>query len=439
MENFRCLSFSRFSGSTSPSFSKLSVFCLIASSLLFSSCVTTSSNGSGDKAAIVSGTGRTLRVGALFPMSGKHAALGRSLLHAAKKAVTDHPNSRIELISVDSGGTSDQTQAAMTQLASQNVDVVVGPVFHDAAQSAARQASALSLPVVTLSPHQDILQAGPDAGQYVYLNAFHPDSQARYMAGFAAENGRGRVAILAPDTKSGHSMAENFADELQARGGTLVRTVYFERGAKDFTAAFKALGYKPGSDGQSSVAFDQLKGWADFNALFVPVSAQTVRLIAPQAAFFNLLMPQVALLGTAMWNSPALLAEGTDYLQGAIFCDIDTDKWNAFRNAFQKTWREWPSKLAVLSYDSVSVLAQLVRDQDAGMGSSGGLLREAGFKGIGSHIRFGNNGISQREYKLFQVDRRGVKPFSARRAGSKGYWWSKINRDGRGKPQVAEL
>ncbi len=386
---------------------------------------------SGYRNSVFFGSERRLRVGVLLPLSGKYAVLGNNLLMAAKKAREDYRQLPIDLVVADSGGTPEQTRMAMQRLMAKQVRVVVGPVFSSPAQEALAISSRYDLPLITLNPNQALFANGGNSYNYAYLNAFHQDHQARIMARFAIKNRRTRVAILAPDHAGSQRIIHPFTEELESLGGRVVKTVLFPKNSHDFSKAFKELGYrKPKEHKTSSVAFEEVEKWANFNALFIPAPAKTVRLIAPQAAFFGLMMPQVIMIGTSLWDTEVLLSEGTIYLMDAVYCDIDLDGWKKFSRSFKKRWKVKPRKLAVLSYDGVAAVAQLYRDQRSGRGSSGSndLLRERGFKGIGANLRFLNSGLTQREYKIFQVGTRGARPYnpsaSKLNLKYKRYWWS---------------
>ena len=271
---------------------------------------------------------------------------------------------------------------------------------------------------------------------YAYLNAFHQDPQARFMARFAIDNKRDRVAILAPDHEGSQQIINVFTREFESLGGQVVKIVLFPKNTSDFSDVFKELGYRKNEEiTTSSTPFDQVEKWAGFNALFIPAPAKTVRLIAPQAAFFSLLMPEVILLGTSLWDTDTLLAAGPAYLMDAVYSDIDPTDWEKFAKSYEKRWKTRPEKLAVLSYDGVAAVAQLFQEQRSGRGHTeqGSLLRRQGFKGIGSTVRFLSNGLTHREYSLLQVTHRGAQRFKADNWEAnlkyKRYWWTDTEDD----------
>ncbi|MBF0401249.1 MAG: penicillin-binding protein activator [Magnetococcales bacterium] len=327
-------------------------------------------------------TGPPLKVGLLLPLSGKWTGMGEHLRRAAKKALADYPSVPIQLLIADSGDSAATSLVAINELVAQTVDVVIGPVFYATVQPAVEVAAAHHIPIITFNPQRDTDTPVPGA----YSNAFQPEQESKIMARYAVlEKRYHRIAILAPESEYGRGVAKTFSDAVQAAGGTIVRVTHFPPDTTDFSSWLKALG-------------------TQFDALFIPAAAKQVRLIAPQAAFFRVGSSDVALLGTSLWNSPELLTEGTDYLNGAMFCDIDPAVKEQFRQSFRQAWEEDPTTLATLAYDGVAVIAQLMQLQQQGGGNwRDALTRTAGFQGASGPVRFLEKGQSRRMYHLFQV------------------------------------
>jgi ABC-type branched-subunit amino acid transport system substrate-binding protein len=365
------------------------------------------------------------RVGLMLPLSGRHKHWSANLLHAAQKALADYRDVPISLFIADSSGTPEDAKIAVENLHQQGVKIILGPIGLKAAKTAAIQAVNLQLPIITLNPSGDIGLAGDQ----IYMNAFNPERQARIMAHYAVkEREFVRIAILAPDSSYGRLMAGAFSEEVEALDGEIVRSTFFTSDSPDFTPWIKALVHLDPdvaekrlrkaattipidpSDPLPPTKKDDLDAWADFDALFLPTQADQIRLIAPQAAFYNIRSPQVTLLGTSRWNRQSLFEGGTEYLRGAVFLDTDRQLRDQFRMAFRQIWEEDPTSIATMTYDGVAVIAQLLREQR--MGGADWLKNLGsidGFTGAAGRIHFNKDGNSQRPYQLFQFAKRGIK------------------------------
>jgi ABC-type branched-subunit amino acid transport system substrate-binding protein len=333
------------------------------------------------------------KVGLLLPLTGKWSTMGEHLRRAAKKALADYPTTPIQLQITDSGDSPESSQKGVQELVGQQVDVIVGPVFYATVQAAIETALANQTPIITLNPQRE----GDALPRGAFSNAFQPEQQAKIMARHAvSERKFARIAILAPESEYGRGVSKTFTDEVHALGGAIVRSAYFAQDAHDFSPWLKALG-------------------TQYDALFLPASAKQVRLIAPQAAAFRTGTQKIALLGTSLWQSPELLAEGGEYLEGATFCDIDNNAKEQFRQSFRQTWEEDPTSLATLAYDSVAMIAQIWQENgmQSGKIAPQAITRPNGFRGASGSLRFLENGLSRRVYHLFQVEGGQIRQMQA--------------------------
>ncbi|MBF0156142.1 MAG: penicillin-binding protein activator [Magnetococcales bacterium] len=352
-------------------------------------------------------SGETVPVGLLLPLSGRHAALGRNLLHAAQKALNDHPDAPLSLTVADSSDDPGVTRAGMERLLGYGVQAVIGPVFHESAVAAIDIAVSKNIPIMTLNNRTELLGRNSGPEPLVFLNAFLPEQQAEAMAAFATQGRSGRrTAILAPDNTYGKLVARAYSREVTRLGGQVVQEAYFPEGTRDFSPWLKTLTRRPGGATGAAAATP-----LDFDTLFLPVRAEDARIMVPQTQFFGMQSPEVTLLGTSQWKRPELLAEGTAQLIGVVFCDVDDVAQKRFEESYRAVWREAPNSLAVLAYDSVAILAQLLRDQRSGGPSwRSALVRAGGFRGATGELRITSDGAVRRDYRLFTVDQQGIVP-----------------------------
>ncbi|MBF0191743.1 MAG: penicillin-binding protein activator [Magnetococcales bacterium] len=367
-----------------------------------------------------------LTAGLMIPMSGASASMGNTLVMAARKALADHRDVNLHLEVADSGGSAESAKAAVENLVSRGSQIILGPVFHPEAMAAAKAAQAANIPIIPLNPRTEILAVGGAT----HLNAFHPDAQARVMARYAVQQaGLKRFAILAADSDYGQLQAQTFANEVVALGGIVTRSILFPEQETDFSNALKMLvNLDPEAvksrltSARSAMLLDpldrpapraekELEPLVDFDTLFLPATAKQVRMIAPQAALFQIRTPQVTLLGTSLWNRPELL-EDADTLAGATFCDIDMNAREQFGAAHKKILGVAPvPALSMLTYDGIAILAQLLRDQRLGGPEwHQGLTRDNSFHGSAGPVRFLPDGSSERFYHLYRVQERKIVP-----------------------------
>lgn len=348
-----------------------------------------------------------LQVGVLLPLSGKFANLGKNLLHAMQKALSDYRDTPIVLLPMDSGNDPRTSRAATAALAAQKVAVIIGPVFKEEAKAAVETALQSAIPILPLNPNKELTTlSAPYAvlpgRSRVVLNALAPDQQARFMARFARYQEKPRGAVLAPNSDYGHLTADAFVQEFSQLGGQITAVVLFPPEVKDLTPWIKSLKAAPGQ--------------AAPDALFMPTTIEQTRLILPQLPLIATgpgsdVVDMPLLLGTNLWNRNELLAENATLLIGAAFCDTSAQDRHFFRQSYRKAWGEDPAALAQLAYDGVAVLAQLLRQQRLGGPPwEEGFARPEGFRGSAGLLHYQGDGVAHHQYQVYQVGTEGVLP-----------------------------
>jgi branched-chain amino acid transport system substrate-binding protein len=120
-----------------------------------------------------------------------------------------------------------------------------------------------------------------------------------------------------------------------------------------FDAGVEAGAYEADSDSEPII---------DFDAVFIPDNSQKAALIAPQFPFHSVF--NIRLLGTSLWQSPDLLDQGADYMQGAIFpSGFYAQGAEDFVNLYREKFQTKPGILAATGFDTVCFLDHLMKTQ----------------------------------------------------------------------------
>jgi len=137
------------------------------------------------------------------------------------------------------------------------------------------------------------------------------------------ELGLTRVALLVPDGEPGREAAAAFAAELERLGGQVVRQVLFDPSVKDPAGSLKALLALPEKQKRPG------KHKPDFEALFIPADASTIRRLVPFLSYWGIhprTVPgdkgRVQLLGGSGWSHPAVVDRGEHLTDNAVFADV---------------------------------------------------------------------------------------------------------------------
>lgn len=345
-----------------------------------------------------------VKVGLMLPLSGANAGLGQALLQASEMALFETNAANIQLVVRDTGEPGGAA-AASQELVAEGVKLILGPIFATDVAQAAPPVRAARVPMISFSTDRSV------AGNGVYVMGILPQLQVDRVVRFAASRGAKRVAALLPDTPFGRAVAGQLPQSALASGGALSTVEFYPPGTTDFSSYVQRLANAKGS----------------FDAMLMPEGGDTVRQAIPLLAYFGVDRNATRLLGTQLWNDPALLREPS--LAGGWFAAPAPEAWAAFASRYQSDYGSAPPRIASLAYDATALAAALARSAAAGASaggstSGGALIGTAaaatpagagapfspealttpdGFAGIDGVFRFRTDGSVERGLAVYEI------------------------------------
>jgi ABC-type branched-subunit amino acid transport system substrate-binding protein len=326
-------------------------------------------------------------VGAVLPLSGRFAVFGQKALQGIQAALgfqAPYSNSdgaeEYSLVVKDSGADPLQAAQAVRDLAeTEQVIAIIGPIFSRTTRVAAEAAEKSDIPLISLSPDPEV----PGLGRNIFRRSLVDEQQIDALVRLVHDRlTMTRFAFLYPDNSYGNEMMNLFWDKLELRGAEVVAAESFPPGQTDFGPQIRAMvglnrKMTPEEQALKESGFDiELEPIIDFDALFIPADFQTVGLLAPQLAFYD--VNEVLLIGTDGWNSPWLVELGEHYVEGALFtggyiADIGDPIVREMIQKYWLTFGEDPQPIAVQAYDIASIIRKGVESGEVRNRSS---LRE---------------------------------------------------------------
>lgn len=313
---------------------------------------------------------QTNTVGAVLPLSGRFAVYGQKALQGIQAALgfltapTDtQPATEFRLVVKDSGADPVQAAQAVRDLSeTQQVITIIGPIFSRTTRAAAEAAEESGTPIISLSPDPEI----PALGRNVFRRSLLDAQQITALVRLIFDRFMmSRFAFLYPDNPYGKEMMNLFWDEIDKRGGEVVAVESFPPGQTDFGPQIRAMVGLNRKMTQEELTLKEagvdieLQPIVDFDALFIPADFQTVGLLAPQLAFYD--VNEVLLVGSDGWNSPWLVELGEHYVEGALFTggfvrDLENPQIRSLSEKYWLTFGEDPQSLAVQAYDAARII-----------------------------------------------------------------------------------
>jgi len=329
-----------------------------------------------------------VKVGLILPLSagGNAGQVGQSMRNAAELAITEFNNPDLQLLVKDDGGSPGGAQLAAQQALDEGAAVILGPLFAQSVQAAGQVARARNVPVIAFSTDANVAARG------VFLLSFLPETDVTRIVDYAASQGKRSYLALVPDNPYGGVVEASFREYVARKGG---RVVAVER--------------YPSDPGRLQNIVPQIAQSANIaDALFLPGEGDVVPAVARPLAAGGVNLKRLQLLGTGLWDDSRIFAEPA--LAGGWFVAPDPNSPNNFR-AFAQRYRarfgNEPTRTATFAYDSVALIAALVKTQGPQGLTSEVLTNPSGFAGIDGVFRFRNDGTNQRGLAILRVTPQG--------------------------------
>jgi len=375
-------------------------------------------------------------IGCILPLSGRYETFGKRALKGIELALmkfsAENPESEIKLVIKDSGGESDKAALAVSELADKKVAAIIGPIIE--AETAAVEAQARQIPIITLTQKEGIT----DTGDYVFRNFLTPEMQMQAMVPFAMGNlGLKKFAILYPNEKYGLKFMNLFWDKVLSNGGEVVGVESYDSKQVDFSSSIKKLvglyykvpdelkipdetmrqpdGFMPKTLTQNEIPFEKRKkseeqeAIVDFDAIFIPDGPEKAVLILPQLTYHD--VTNVYLLGTNLWHSDKLIREAQQHAQGAILPEIFFSESKnrvvmEFVKNFQETYGEKPEFIEALAFDTALILFHAINNRELHSRASikNRILNMEDFTGVTGQTSFNLNGEANKKLFMLQIN-----------------------------------
>lgn len=332
----------------------------------------------------------TIRLGIALPLGGRDAALTQALFNGIRLAVEQQNElgggqPRVQMIFRDSRGTPEGAARAVTELAGEGVDVVIGPLYSAEARAAAEAAERAGVVLVApLATDEDV----SEGRRYVFQANPTITMRGRQLARFAVRglrlNDFGIVAAHNNDSIS-ERMAEGFEEEVYQQGG---HVAFYELlpDARGWANLVDAVGA------------DTLR---QARVLYLPVSGG--RATAHIERVLNALDQagaDVRLLGNAEWHDLPFARQASRY-ETTYTNDFYVDPAHGDVAGFERRYRDLagqaPDRLAFTGFDvGRFLIEQAARQPEQPLYQA--LQTAPPYQGLGIRIDFRNGNVNEALY-----------------------------------------
>ena len=366
---------------------------------------------------------RERRIAVLLPLSGPTGAVGRDLLDAAQMSLFEvAEDASLVLLPIDTLGTAAGARTAARRAVSEDADLILGPLLATSVRAVAPIARANGINVVAFSNDRTV------AGDGIFTIGFLPSEQVDRVVDYARRQGLTEFAVVAPNSAYGNAMVDALEAATFATAASFVDVAYYDAGSDElpniirrfarFDERREALETQRAQlaerdDPISEQALARLEnletlGDLDFEAVLLPAGGSEVLQLAPLMAFYDIDPGQIRLLGTWLWDDPALGREPT--MVGAWFAAPPPLARTDFLRRFDSLFGREPDRRATLAYDAVALAVVLARqDEGPAAFSFDALTSPSGFAGTDGIFRLLPSGAAQRGLAVLEVRRNGPR------------------------------
>lgn len=360
---------------------RLRAFGIISLSFFLLACEFDTSRLSSDRDEVVIDP---VPVALLIPSSAKAAApVAASLENAARLAVADLKNVKIDLRVYDTVGNAEIAARQAQKAVDEGAKVIVGPLYGEAANAVGLAVADKNVNVLSFSNNSAI------AGGNVFVLGKTFDNTAKRIVDFAASQGKMRAMIVHPNNVEGSFGRLALERAAMDTPLEIVATQSFEFSQDGVVSAVPLI--------RAAVEIEEV------DLIFLTsTTAGALGLLVQMLPEAGIEPDMVQFAGLARWDVPAqnLALPG---VQGGWFALPDYRKAERFSARYKEAYGAQPHQLAGLAYDGVAALGALLAAGESERFNAKALTQSAGFEGVDGIFRLNNDGTNQRGLAVAKV------------------------------------
>ncbi len=335
--------------------------------------------------------GRPVKVALLVPGgSGVESDnfLAANLENAARLAISDLNGVTIDLAVYNTAANPAQAAAVATQAANDGAQIILGPLYAEAANAAGVAVAERGLNVLAFSNNTSI------AGNNVFVLGPTFLNTANRLVAYARTQGINSFMVVHGEDLQGRVGSEAIVSAVQANGGTVSGVQSYPMSQQGIISAAGGTARAIRSSGAQSVF---LTGGVNAD-LPIIATALPEQGIDPSVTQF---------IGLTRWNA-ASQAASMSGLQNGLFAVPDTQMMDLFSSRYTAAYGQPPHPLAGLAFDGIAAIGALVSEGNPEALTRAGLTQAQGFQGTQGVFRLLPNGTNQRALAVAQIQNNQV-------------------------------
>lgn len=314
--------------------------------------------------------------------------LALSLENAARLAISELSDVKIDLRVYHTAGNANQAAAMATKAVNEGAKIILGPVFAQSANAAGVAVARRNVNVLSFSNNTSI------AGGNVFILGNTFQNTADRLTRYAVRQSKGRILIVHGQDQAENQGAQAIRNAMLTEGATHVGTSSFELSQNGIVNALPEISEQvKSSEAQSIFLTSGTSGALPFLAGLLPENG-----VDPTTTQF---------IGLQRWDVPAS-ALSLPGLQGGWFAIPDPALASRFSSRYQAQYNELPHAIAGLAYDGIAAIGALVKAGKSDALTTTALTQPQGFAGVNGIFRLRGDGTNERGLAVAQIQNNQV-------------------------------
>ena len=305
-----------------------------------------------------------IKIGLMVPLTGSNKDLGQSIIKAVRLAVKDIDNDLLEIIPKDTASKANKSLKSAFELKQMGVKIVIGPVFYESISylDEIKDITFLSLTNKTLDLPKNVISAG-----------INSTSQFNTIKKFIEKNNIRKTIFLTPiqdyefEVKKGikDSKIKIFKDYDYSTEPTKLTKQIEEitnYRIRKQNLDDEILRLKKSNQPNKEKKIYKLEqrytlGNLNFDAVVIADFDESLKSVTTSLLYTDVSPKKKYFITLNQWFDKALLNEVD--IQPLYYPSINLNNFENYKDKFFREFKEYPSHLALLSYDLVGLVYYL--------------------------------------------------------------------------------
>ena len=305
-----------------------------------------------------------IKIGLMVPLTGSNKELGQSIMKAVRLAVKDINNDLLEIIPKDTASKASKSLKSAFELKQMGVKIVIGPIFYESISylDEIKDITFLSLTNKTLDLPKNVISAG-----------INSTSQFNTIKKFIEKNNIKKTIFLTPiqdyefEVKKGikDSKIKIFKDYDYSTEPTKLTKQIEEitnYRIRKQNLEDEILKLKKSNQPNKEKKINKLEqrytlGNLDFDAVVIADFDESLKSVSTSLLYTDVSPKKKYFITLNQWFNKTLLNEVD--IQPLYYPSINQNNFDNYKDKFFREFKEYPSHLALLSYDLVGLVYYL--------------------------------------------------------------------------------